>query len=88
MVRTVTEVIVPRPTLSEIGMICTVTEEIAPRPTPFFLMQLGGYSRHYGLGIMQLEGVGITCMQLLGGLAAVPQIRRTEAHRVKSERGS
>ena len=30
MVRAVTEVIVPRPTLSEIGMVCTVTEEIAP----------------------------------------------------------
>ena len=36
MVRTVTAVIVPRPTLSEIGMVCTVTEEIAPRPTPSF----------------------------------------------------
>ena len=35
MVHTVTgAVIVPRPTQSEIGMVCTVTEEIAPRPTP------------------------------------------------------
>ena len=50
MVRTVTAVIVPRPTLSEIGMVCTVTEEIAPRPTrgpdPPVVMQLGGYSQH------------------------------------------
>ena len=36
MVRTVTAVIVPRPTQSEIGMVCTVTEEIAPRLTPSF----------------------------------------------------
>ena len=36
MVRTVTAVIVPRPTQSETGMVCTVTEEIAPGLTPSF----------------------------------------------------